>query len=517
MSEVLIPPWIIPEDEEQEPLDEGSSVFGAAFAPGLSQRQSYGGLRLKLSRQHTVRAEEKAQLLSALKGTRGRYNALRSKVHFALRGSFPATELLTNNTFASGVTGWTAQTGWTLSASNRILRATYNGAASASSAPMLQNVALSAYTPYAVRAMTSQGRGAMACAAYLAGISGTVQAISAPGYSAAASAVNPAATYGIGLLNNLALAGLLAGDYVDIAWISASRCALVDDGLNSLLHSDAPSNAAWSKNGATISTGPAAGAPDFSSQPQYIQENSSAGQHYISQVGTRASATADLCAYGYFKSTNRDIQLVINDGAANGAICSFSLSAGTAGTPSLSGTGTNARAFIRDAGNSWYFCSLIARCPATTSIRMDALMVSGGTNSYTGDGASLVLAWRLGAALTSVPTRGALTTSAAVTGSSQTGSALHIKGLPASTAGLLVPEDVFELNGELKACTAALNSDATGLGYLQFEPALVRSPADNDPVIVLDPMGKFLMSNFKIENEFGTQARVAYDLEHIYE
>ena len=55
MSEVLLPPWIIPEEETHELLDEGSSVFPAAFAPGIAQRQSFGELRLKMSRRHTVR------------------------------------------------------------------------------------------------------------------------------------------------------------------------------------------------------------------------------------------------------------------------------------------------------------------------------------------------------------------------------------------------------------------------------------------------------------------------------
>jgi hypothetical protein len=102
-------------------------------------------------------------------------------------------------------------------------------------------------------------------------------------------------------------------------------------------------------------------------------------------------------------------------------------------------------------------------------------------------------------------------------GTSQTGNALHLKGLPASTDGLLLPGDYFEINGEIKQATAALNSDAASLGYLQFEPALVRSPADNDPINVTDPMGKFLVSNIKVDNRFGQHAVVTYDLEHIYE
>ncbi len=42
--------------------------------------------------------------------------------------------------------------------------------------------------------------------------------------------------------------------------------------------------------------------------------------------------------------------------------------------------------------------------------------------------------------------------------------------------------------------TARLNSDAAGLGYLQFEPPIRTSPADNAPVIIHAPMGRFLFT-----------------------
>jgi hypothetical protein len=87
-----------------------------------------------------------------------------------------------------------------------------------------------------------------------------------------------------------------------------------------------------------------------------------------------------------------------------------------------------------------------------------------------------------------------LTTSAASTGTAPTGGACDIRGLPASTNGIVLAGDMVEINGELKRAIADLNSDAAGLGYLQFEPAM-RSAATPDGAAVVfgAPMGKFVM------------------------
>jgi hypothetical protein len=42
---------------------------------------------------------------------------------------------------------------------------------------------------------------------------------------------------------------------------------------------------------------------------------------------------------------------------------------------------------------------------------------------------------------------------------------------------------------------ADLDSNASGQGYLIFEPQLRASPADNSPVIFRSPMGRFLLSD----------------------
>jgi hypothetical protein len=82
-----------------------------------------------------------------------------------------------------------------------------------------------------------------------------------------------------------------------------------------------------------------------------------------------------------------------------------------------------------------------------------------------------------------------------VAGGSQTGASLAVDGLPVSSAGLLRAGDWIEVNGELKRLVADLNTDAAGAGTMLIEPPLRNSPADNVPVVVRTPMGRFLLSD----------------------
>ncbi len=95
---------------------------------------------------------------------------------------------------------------------------------------------------------------------------------------------------------------------------------------------------------------------------------------------------------------------------------------------------------------------------------------------------------------------------ALVNGSSQTGSALWIDALPTSTTGLLKAGDmvaVYTTTWELKRLSADLNSNSSGQGHLMFEPPLRSSPADNAPISIYRPMGRFLLA----EEEIGWSSR----------
>ena len=87
---------------------------------------------------------------------------------------------------------------------------------------------------------------------------------------------------------------------------------------------------------------------------------------------------------------------------------------------------------------------------------------------------------------------------ALVNGASQTGSGLWLKNLPVSTAGLLTAGDMVSIytgTWEMKRVTADLNSNASGNGYLIFEPSLRVSPSANAPVSIWRPMSRFLLAN----------------------
>lgn len=529
MAEVLLPPWIIPEQESHEWLDEGSSVFPAAFAPGIAQRQSFGGLRLKMSRRHTVRAEEKAQLLSVLQATRGRFNALRTKVHFAPRGSFPATELLSNNTFASGTTGWSAGADASISAQDRVLRvlrvANASDGAAFATAPTVSTVQ---YAPYMWRIFVSAVRGTVNAGATVGGNAVAVSGSSLADVSASLGLSTvpflATATSGVSCFaDNLGALASVAGEYYDVSYASLSRCGLVDNGANMLLRSDEFGNASWTKSACSVGAD-AATAPDGTSTADSIIEDGTTAFHYAQQGLTVPSSAADYCICVAARASTRNfcfISLIESTGPSNITQYFNLTGGGSVGASGSTGSNwTNRRAFTVNLGNTYVLCCLIGRkTNAATSLTVQIGGASAdGTGSYLGvNGNPAIVVWRATAAQSSVPTRLVQTTSAASTGISQTGNALYVKGLPASTNGLLLPGDYFEINGEIKQTTAALNSDAAQLGYLQFEPALVRSPSDNDPINITDPMGKFLVSNIQVENQFGAQAVVTYDLEHIYE
>jgi hypothetical protein len=90
---------------------------------------------------------------------------------------------------------------------------------------------------------------------------------------------------------------------------------------------------------------------------------------------------------------------------------------------------------------------------------------------------------------------------ARVDGASQTGNALNVKNLPTSSTspivgveGLLLAGDTIQVGDQYLMVTAAVNSSAAGTGYIEFSPSLRESPADSAPVIIHQPMGKFMFA-----------------------
>lgn len=526
MSEVIIPPWIVPEQESHEWIDDGSSIFRAAFAPGLAQRQSYGGLRLKMSRRHTVRGEEKAQLLSALQMTQGGYNVLRTRVHFALRGSFPATELLSIGVFSSGTSGWDAGSQFSITSADRVISAR-RSSVTASSVIMNPSatVACSQYQMYSARWATIQGRGAFSSGLrvdigstasggeYVGGTAFTT-------YGLRTEVAVPTSTTLSTRLVDVSASGQLAGDSVGINYVSLARCALADNGGNALLQSD-ELDTTWTAQFSVIDD-QARVAPDGTTTADDIVDTATTQIHGVSQAITVSSATRTYAYSCAIKAGTRTWAfLQIDESTSNHAVRAWvNLSTGALGSVSTTGANwSNARSYVTSLGNGWYRLHLIAaKVSAATTLTAYVCSSTGdGVTSFLGNGSSYITAWRATLTNSEVPTGLRQTTTTSDQGASQTGTSINLKGLPASTDALLLPGDFFEVAGEIKIATSALNSDSAGLGTVHFSPPLVRAAAADEPIHFAAPMGKFLVSNIKIDNDFGTQARVSYDLEHIYE
>lgn len=521
MAETIIPPWIIPDKEEIEDLDEGTIPFKPKFGPGLVQRQSFGDPIIKVTRVHKrVRQEELGVLIAALKKAKGRTNAMRSTLRLPRRGSFPSTEMIPEL-----LTGWSSNATDQLNASvgdrvMRVYRARGGSTAATIRSPGSTGVL---YAPYVARAHVSTTKG-MSPRLLLRDTSSAVTygqstSINEPGMMTIA-AVPYDTDIQIGLQDVETSA--FANDFYDVTWASFSRCALVDNGLNMLLQSDNFDNASWSKSNATIAANVIA-APDGTLTADALEENATSAFHIVSQTPAAISSSALDYSFGVAlrAGTRSWARVAIREATgATEAISYINLSTGVLGTSSTGANWANTRVFVISLGNDWYACYIVAR-KTNSATSMSALITPAtgdGIGSYAGvAGDDAIYMWRATLAQSSVPTRLIATTTTASTGTSQTGNALYLKGLPESMTGLLLRGDAIEINSEVKQVTASLDSNAGGLGYLEFEPALFRSPSNDDPIIITNPCGKFLVSNLKIDNEFGLYAHVSYDLEHVYE
>lgn len=527
MTEVLIPPWIQPQAETSTLLDDTTSVFRAAYAPGLAQRVSTIEPRVQVKQSFkSLRGFERAGMLGALRGTKGKFATVWALTGYSNRGAFPTTELLSNGTFANGTTGWTGS-GASIAVADRMLRLTVQSRASGVPEATPTIAAASQYSPYVSRVFFgNRNRGSIGIGTFvnpsIAGIGGDylqdMQGLDIYDFVALQTTLNAQITYVFDSNGNVAL----PGDWLDIPFASVTRCALVDNSPNAQLFGEGLDNAAWTKNHMTV-TPNAAVAPNGAAVADALVEDSTTNPHYITTDNiTKSANPEDWCAVGFFHANSRS-QVVIEVGllGTNYAQVIVNLNSGAiVSGPSVSGTASNARAYVVDCSNGWYYVALVATIPATVTTTNQALfgIANAGAISYLGNGSG-IYAWRCGFAKSSHPFNPDIPTVTALpVGTPQRGNILRLKGLPVSTAGLLLAGDQFQVGGELKQVTSQLDSDAAGKGSVVFGPALTRSPADGDPVIMAQPMGKFMLAeNASWDNQFGVYLDVDITLEAIDE
>lgn len=521
--ESIIPPSLLPEQPvDINLIDDQTALFAPMFGRGWAQRNAYGDPRWGMSvRYKGMRSWQRSRLFSALQEARGKFSTVRVSVAQALRGNFPATELIPNNDFSTtDVSGWTAERS-TLRSGDGVLRSV-NNSGSLYWRLSRGGIAVTQYAPYALRAFYNTNPAIEALAFGPAIVSGFqsdnysvtkgLRTVSMVAASASMDAYPFVQTTG---------SGYMPGTFLELPYISLARCALVDTGSNYL---DRPSEfhqPAWGKFALTA-TASGTTAPDGTSTAETLTETTANGIHELFHTNPRPSGAADLCVYGHFKQSvlDRDIVLRISNVSGSGvdsAEARLDLSAGTIGAVTLTGAATNGRAFIVSLGNGWYFAAVIARLPSSTSITAQVNMHNTVSATYAGT-TGAVFAWQVGATLSSVPVRNSVAhNQAAPAGTPPTGGMMYLKGLPASTDGLLLPGDFFEVNGELKQVTMSLDSDAAGRGIVQFRPGLARPPADNDPVIILNPLGRFAMTEDpRMSLQFGSYADASLSFEEVY-
>lgn len=516
MTDYLWPPDIIPSSQTWGVLDP-AGMFTSPLT-GSVRTVSRPGARLRCTvTVPPLRGQDRARLMGILGSLRGRSNRIwMPDFSVTRRGSFPVSELFTNNDFSSGTTGWTADTS-TLSASDRVLRVTNTKASGANLFGVRQAVSgLTQYAPYVLRSfISSLSRSGMS--------NGT--SWDTPNYAAdrAGLVVHPAKA--LATTSGNAYPGVfdsdgtvsLAGDYAELSYTSFARCGLVDNGPNALTHSDQFDNAAWTKTNATV-TANFATAPDGTPSGDALIENSSAGVHHARQIVTVGAAALDytfVCAMRAATRTWGYLELDENTGST-AAIAYFNLSTGAVGTVAGGANWSNVRAATPvPLGSGWYLCAVTARkTNAATSLNAVVGMASADNmQSYTGDGASEIYIWRATLAQSSVPVRLTQTTTTATTGTSQTGSSLYLKGLPASTAGLLLAGDPVQVGNQLNFAAGPLNSDAAGKGLLPCILPWRVSPADNDPVFIHQPMTKMVLASEDISWDTGPGQFSSFQIE----
>jgi len=489
-----------------------SSGISRGMFGGQTIVAARGGDRLALTLEMTKHGgrtttglAERAQLRAWLASLRGRQNPVFAQDKSRQRrGSFPTGELLANNTFENGTTGWAASGEYALTASDRLLRATRTAVSSNQYAVRPSaNVTVVQYAPYVMRYFVLQGRGAFASGFTVdETVDAVVGAVNST-FGMMTAVTVPATTAARPSLNDRVSSTFIAGDYIQVAYASMARCALVDNAVNLLLRSDEFDNASWTKTRCDVPNSQTA--PDGTATADTIREDSTASNtHLVVQSVAVASGAADYCFTVALKPSGRNWAVLEMHEGTNGANCYFNVSTGAVGTPTTGANWANLRTAVTDLGNGFYQCSITARkTSSSTSIACRIYLATADTtSSYSGNGTSAVIAWRATIAASSGPRR--LTSTAAnnqgpaSVSSMQTGSALYLRGLPASTNGLLEIDDQVEIitgrGSELKIVTARLSSDAAGMGYLQFEPPLRTAPVDGAPVIIHQPMGRFLFS-----------------------
>lgn len=418
---------------------------------------------------------------------------------YQIRGDFPASELLTNNVFASGTAGWTQQ-GVSFSVTDRVAR--FTRTQFTTSVDVLSQssaiTGLTQYAPYVLRSFDVIGRGSWTSGVQLGSSIATNDyglGTSSGGGMKTLMVVVPATSAHFGLVDFQASGGS-AGDYYEAPYTSMSRCALVDGAVNLLLRSDEFDNASWIKTAATVTANAGAGA-DGTTTADALVDTGASTSHFVEQAVTVPSANDDFQLTVALKASAQSFACVELRTATGTANVFVNLSTGALSATAVSVSFSGARAVSRDMGGGLYRVSIVAR-KITSETSLTARIYSANSASstvYAGASTAAILMWRATLSASGVAARARQTSTAGVVAESQVGTTLHLKGLPPSTNNLLRIGARVQVGTQMNIVTAPLHSDASGLGFLEVGFRWRASPADNAPVIIHQPFGRFVQTS----------------------
>lgn len=250
MAEILLPPDIVPETEQVELVDDGTQLFVPQFAQSAVQAAQYFEPYVKVTQTFkSLRLSDRGRMMSILGTLQGKYNTLRALVGYSnFRGSFGASELVSNPTLANSTNGFSATNG-TISAIDNVLRNTFNGGAVSSFYNGYTNpLTVVQSSAYAARAYMRPGQG---LSGNLAGLllgsalgSGAYLSVSTTGAGLRQGLYVPSSTSAYLTLQSAVSSGA-AGSFFDTQWNSLSRAMAVDSGTytgNSINVCAAPSS-----------------------------------------------------------------------------------------------------------------------------------------------------------------------------------------------------------------------------------------------------------------------------------
>jgi hypothetical protein len=160
---------------------------------------------------------------------------------------------------------------------------------------------------------------------------------------------------------------------------------------NYAINSESFDNATWSKVRSSITPNVTIAPDGTTTADKLVEDTSASNTHYIYDSINYVSGLIYTASVYAKADTRSNILVQFPSGAFTTAKSAyFNLATG-----SITSTSSGATSNIENVGNGWYRCSITATATTTISINtiLCYLVLSGTTNSYTGDGTSGLYIW----------------------------------------------------------------------------------------------------------------------------